>query len=147
MFSSSLLAVIALQSVSAGSFSSEVKQAQDRVAQAQQEIVRAAEHSKEIKSRTQGLIGRYRNDEAPERESSVEYQLKPAYHNWPKPKKYRTYRDYDIHLDFSDEAHVSKLKNQIDNWIKSGYYIIRSEITDIEGSGIKGSIEKLRLVK
>ncbi|MBD3587155.1 hypothetical protein [Salinimonas iocasae] len=136
-----------MQSASAGSFSSEVKQAQDRVARAQQEIVRAAEHSKEIKSRTQGLIGRYRNDEAPEKEGSVEYQLKPAYHNWPKPKKYSTYRDYDIYLDFSDEAHVTKLQKQINNWIKGGYYIIRSEITDIEGSGRKGSLEKLRLVK
>tara|TARA_E500000331_G_scaffold335375_1_gene361447 strand:- start:136 stop:579 length:444 start_codon:yes stop_codon:yes gene_type:complete len=147
MFKSSLLTVIAIQSVSAGVFTNEVRKAQNRVAHAQQEIVRAAEHSKKIKSRTQGLIGRYRNDEVPERESSVEYQLKPAYHNWPKPKKYRTYRDYVIYLDFSDEAHVSKLQNQIDNWIKSGYYIIRSEITDIEDSGIKGSIENLRLVK
>ena len=84
MFSSSLLTVIALQSASAGSFSSEVKQAQDRVARAQQEIVRAAEHSKEIKSRTQGLIGRYRNDEAPEKEGSVEIS---AVEESPRKKK------------------------------------------------------------
>lgn len=124
-----------------------VQEAQKKFNQAQKRIEMAAERSRSVGATIEQQMTSSGNVLRGADNEVVKFEIKPAYHNWEKPTKYRTYRDYVVYLDYSNSTHVDRLQNQINQWLERGYYIIRSEIDELKNNNLKGSEQRMRIVK
>lgn len=147
MMYASVFALATLQVSANTDFQDSVDEAHQRFSRAQEKIERSASQSQSIPKAVKKMLAENRETSPYTQLRPVEYQLKPAYHNWKKPTKYRTHRDYTVFLDYGNSQHAQKLQQQFKQWLKGGYYIIRSETTDINEGDKRGTLQKIRIVK